>query len=148
VTIGLILASASPRRVALLADIGVTPNKIVPADIDETPLRDELPRQLAQRLSLEKCAAIAATHPDDFILAADTVVACGRRILPKAETIDEVRHCLTLLSGRRHRVMTGVALQVPKSKIVHRVVTSLVSFHSMNKKDEVDGIGWTETGRI
>ena len=127
----LILASASPRRVALLADIGVTSDSIVPADIDETPLPRELPRQLAQRLAKQKAAAVAAQYPHDYILAADTVVACGRRILPKAETPDEVRACLTLMSGRRHHVYTGVAFHTG-SRMIERLVDSRVSFKNLS----------------
>ncbi len=127
-----VLASASPRRVALLHDIGITPDRIIPADIDETPKPNELPRPLAERLALAKLHAVAASEPDAFVLSADTVVACGRRILPKAEAPDEVRACLTLLSGRRHRVITGVALRSSQGKIIQRAVTSVVLFNRMS----------------
>ena len=100
----LILASASPRRVQLLEQVGITPDDIIPADIDETPLERELPRDLAQRLAIGKAQAIAAQHKDAFILAADTVVGCGRRILDKAEDATYARKCLEQLSGRRHHV--------------------------------------------
>jgi septum formation protein len=124
----LILASASPRRLQLLSDIGLKPTKIVVADIDETPRRNELPRQLAQRLALEKLQAVAALEPVGIILAADTVVACGRRILPKAETPEQVSNCLRLLSGRRHHVYTAVALRDPKNTVRQRLSASAVSF--------------------
>lgn len=105
----LVLASASPRRLALLAQIGVTPDDVISTDIDETPLEGETPRLLALRLARSK--AEAARAEDALVLAADTVVAVGRRVLPKAETEAEARACLALLSGRSHRVYTGVALR-------------------------------------
>lgn len=104
----LILASASPRRLALLAQIGIAPDEVIAADIDETPLSKETPRNLALRLARQKAEAVKAENA--IILAADTVVAVGRRVLPKAETEQEARQCLRLLSGRSHRVYTGVAL--------------------------------------
>jgi len=105
----LILASASPRRLALLAQIGVTPDEVIAADIDETPLKGETPRQLALRLARAKAEAVIADNA--IVLAADTVVAVGRRLLPKAETEQQARECLALLSGRSHRVLTGVAVR-------------------------------------
>src|SRR5258708_7771841 len=130
-----ILASSSPRRLALLQDIGITPDKIIAADIDETPKPRELPRSLASRLAREKLDAVAKREPAAFILAADTVVACGRRILPKAETPDQVRECLQLLSGRRHHVYTGVALRSPSGKIIERIADSTVIFNRMRPTD-------------
>lgn len=109
----LVLASGSPRRLDLLRQIHVAPDRVDPADIDESPRQGELPRELAIRLAAEKAEAVAAKHPDALVLAADTVVACGRRILPKPETRAEAHACLTLLSGRGHQVMTGVALVNP-----------------------------------
>lgn len=106
----LILASASPRRVELLSQLNITPDHIVPADIDETPLKAELPAQLAARLARAKAQHIAAQFPGSVIIAADTVVSCGRRILPKAEDEASTRKCLQLLSGRRHRVSTGLCV--------------------------------------
>lgn len=108
----LILASASPRRKELLAQIGVEPERIAPADIDETPHKKELPRDYALRMAVEKAARVAAEEKDQnaFVLGADTVVACGRRILPKADDEETARACLVLLSGRAHRVYSGVAL--------------------------------------
>jgi septum formation protein len=105
----LILASASPRRLALLAQIGVTPDEVIAADIDETPLKSETPRQLALRLARAKAGAVKADNA--IVIAADTVVAVGRRLLPKAETEQQARECLALLSGRSHRVLTGVAVR-------------------------------------
>jgi septum formation protein len=105
----LVLASASPRRLALLAQIGITPDEVVAADIDETPLKGETPRLLALRLARAKAEAVQAD--DAIILAADTVVAVGRRLLPKAQMEQEARDCLALLSGRSHRVLTGVAVK-------------------------------------
>lgn len=122
----LILASASPRRLDLLAQIGLTPDRVIAPDIDETPLRGELPRLHAQRLARAKAVAIAA--PEAFVLAADTVVGAGRRILPKATTEAEARTCLALLSGRRHRVTTAVVLRRPDGGATERVVESIVTF--------------------
>jgi septum formation protein len=122
----LILASASPRRRDLLAQIGVVTDAIAPTDIDETPLPGELPRQAALRLARAKAAAAAA--PAAYVLAADTVVACGRRILPKAETEAQARACLTLLSGRRHRVLTAVVLVAPDGRRAERLAESVVGF--------------------
>ncbi len=127
----LILASASPRRLDLLAQIGVVPDAVVPTDIDETPLRDELPRLAAQRLARAKAAAAAT--PDAYVLAADTVVACGRRILPKAATEAEARACLALLSGRRHRVLTAVVLTAPDGRRVERLAESVVGFARLSE---------------
>lgn len=121
----LILASASPRRLALLAQIGVTPDEIVSTDIDETPAPKETPRNLALRLARAKAEAVQAT--DALILAADTVVAIGRRILPKAETEDQARACLDLLAGRTHRVYTGVALRAGQT-VRTRLVETRVAF--------------------
>ena len=106
----LVLASASPRRLDLLARIGVIPDAVVPAEIDETPHKSELPRVYAERMAVEKAEAVRPAEPEALILAADTVVAAGRRILPKAETEAEARAALALLSGRRHRVYSAVTL--------------------------------------
>ncbi len=128
----LVLASASPRRLALLAQIGVTPDAVVAADIDETPLKGETPRLLALRLAHEKAQAVAA---DGLVLAADTVVAVGRRILPKAETEAEARACLALLSGRTHRVYTGVALKTASGTVRTRLAETRVSFKVLSHED-------------
>ncbi|MEZ5956212.1 MAG: Maf family nucleotide pyrophosphatase [Hyphomonadaceae bacterium] len=121
----LILASASPRRLALLAQIGITPDDVIAADIDETPLKDETPRNLALRLARQKAEAVNADGA--IILAADTVVAVGRRVLPKAETEQEARECLRLLSGRSHRVYTGVAVKTAHA-LRDRLVETRVAF--------------------
>jgi septum formation protein len=124
----LILASASPRRLDLLRQVGLEPAKIDPADIDETPRPQELPRAYARRMAEAKLAAVAARHPGAVVLAADSVVVCGRRILPKAEVEAEARACLKLLSGRRHRVMGGVAAVGPAGKVRTRLVETVVRF--------------------
>jgi septum formation protein len=131
----LVLASASPRRLSLLQQIGRVPDVVAPSDIDETPRRDEAPRIVAQRLAVEKAQAAAALYPHAVILAADTVVACGRRMLPKAETEAEARTCLTLLSGRRHRVYGGIAVRAPSGQVWQRTVLTTVSFTRLSHDD-------------
>jgi septum formation protein len=126
----LILASASPRRLELLARLGVVPDAILPADIDETPRRAELPADYARRMAAEKAAAVAV--PGSLVLAADTVVAAGRRILPKTETEGEARTALSLLSGRRHRVLSAVTLVDALGKPRHRLSTSSVTFKRLS----------------
>jgi septum formation protein len=121
----LILASASPRRLDLLARIAVVPDAVLPADVDESVPKGELPRDHALRLAREKAEAVAALEPGALVLAADTVVAVGRRILPKAEDEATLRMCMALLSGRRHRVMTGVALASPAGVRVKLVETTI-----------------------
>ena len=130
----LVLASASPRRLDLLAQIGITPDLVLPADIDETPRRGELPVDYARRMALEKAEAAAALGAPEgaTILAGDTVVARGRMILPKTETEAEARRCLDLLSGRRHRVIGGIALRCPDGRIVSRLVTSRVTMKRLS----------------
>ena len=122
----LILASASPRRRELLAQIGLVPDAVISPDIDETPQPREVPRALAVRLAHAK--AEAAATPGAFVIAADTVVALGRRILPKAEREDDARRCLGLLSGRRHRVLTAVVVQAPDGRRAERLSESVVTF--------------------
>lgn len=134
----LILASASPRRKDLLAQIGVTPDAIVPSDIDESPKPDERPNAHALRLALEKAALVAQAEPDALVLAADTVVGVGRRILPKSETADQARTCLALLSGRAHQVYTGVALMAPGRRVASRLVSCRVRFKRLTEAD-IDG---------
>lgn len=129
----LVLASASPRRLALLAQIGITPDEVVAADIDETPLKGETPRLLALRLARAKAEAVHTQGAT--ILAADTVVAVGRRILPKAETEAEARACLSLLSGRSHRVYTGVAVKSPQGDVRTRLVETRVAFKPLSKAE-------------
>ena len=128
----LVLASASPRRLDLLARIGIVPDLIDPADIDETVPAAELPRVHALRLASEKAAAVALRHPDDLVLAADTIVAVGRRILPKVEDEVTLRKCMTLLSGRRHRVLTGVALSIPGQSQRRRVVETMIAIKRLS----------------
>jgi septum formation protein len=128
----LVLASASPRRLALLAQIGVVPDRVIATDIDETPLRDELPRHHAIRLARAKATKAAVS--DCYVLAADTVVAAGRRILPKAETEADARRCLALLSGRRHRVITAVVLRGPHASSGERIVESAVAFSRLSER--------------
>jgi septum formation protein len=125
----LILASSSPRRLMLLKQIGIVPDQVVSPDIDETPARVEQPRPYAVRMARAKAAAVRS--PDHLVLAADTVVAAGRRILPKANSADEVRSCLALLSGRRHRVMTALVLASPDGTATERLVESVVTFNRL-----------------
>ncbi|MFN3573783.1 MAG: Maf family protein [Phenylobacterium sp.] len=124
----LVLASASPRRLDLLNQIGVAPDLVMASNVDEAPRSGETPRALAERLAREKAAALAPAHPDALVLAADTVVAVGRRILPKAEDDAEVRACLRLLSGRSHRVYTGVAVAAPGERHASRLVETRLRF--------------------
>jgi septum formation protein len=129
----LILASASPRRLALLEQIGVIPDQIVPANINETKMSEESPRHYVQRMAREKAQGIAATHPDAFILGADTVVATGQRILGKPANRDEAAQFLRRLSGRRHDVMTAMALIHPNGKISSRLVATKVRFQRLDE---------------
>ena len=137
-TAPLVLASASPRRLDLLRQIGIVPSAVDPADIDETPAKSELPPAHVLRLAEAKARAVAPRHPGAFILAADTVVACGRRILPKAEDETTARACLTLLSGRRHRVYGGVALLTPEGALGLRRVVSQVGFKRLSQPEIAD----------
>jgi len=130
-----VLASASPRRLALLETIGRKPDIIFPADIDETPREGELPRALAERLAAAKAAAAAAAHPRAVVLAADTVVACGRRILDKTDDERAARACLELLSGRRHRVYGGICVVDAGGKRRARVVVTHVMFKRLSRAD-------------
>ncbi|MEA3009216.1 MAG: nucleoside triphosphate pyrophosphatase [Sphingomonadales bacterium] len=130
----LILASASPRRLELLARLGVIPEAVVPAEIDETPRKAEIPDRYALRMAAEKAAAVVV--PGSLVLAADTVVAAGRRILPKTESEDEARSALTLLSGRRHRVHSAVAVTDTGGRTRLRLSTSVVAFKPLSA-DEI-----------
>ena len=132
---GVILASASPRRVDLLARLGVVPAVIDPAEIDETPLKTETPRAHAERLAHAKSAIVAARHPGGIVVAADTVVGVGRRILPKADAEAVARSCLALLSGRRHRVFTAVAVADAAGVIRQRLSETVVIFHRLTPVD-------------
>jgi septum formation protein len=131
----LILASASPRRVDLLAQIGVTPDAVQPADIDEAPLKQELPRALAKRLAVAKGAKAAEAAAGAMVLSADTVVACGRRALPKAEDEGQAAVCLNLLSGRSHRVFGAIALTLPDGRVLNRVVMTAVTFKRLDERE-------------
>ncbi|HVB89613.1 MAG TPA: Maf family nucleotide pyrophosphatase [Beijerinckiaceae bacterium] len=136
----LVLASASARRLALLQQIGFEPDGLIPADIDETPRRNELPRTLAARLASEKAHVAAETAKRQegtgaYVIAADTVVAVGRRILPKCEIADEAEACLRLLSGRPHRVWTGLSLITPKGAERRRLVESRVRFKRLSSHE-------------
>lgn len=131
----LILASASPRRLDLLRQVGLEPDVVDPANIDETPLAAEEPLRYARRMAQAKAQAVAPRHPGCFVLAADTVVAMGRRILPKAEDPETARFCLTELSGRRHQVIGGVALVTPEGKTAWRVVVTRVAFKRLTDRE-------------
>jgi septum formation protein len=137
----LVLASASPRRIELMQQAGLEPDRLVPANVDETPLRAEHPRSLAKRLSREKAErALAVLKADgeaesSFIVAADTVVAVGRRILPKAELVDEASNCLRLLSGRSHRVYTGLCVATPAGKLRQKLVETRVRFKRLSREE-------------
>ena len=133
----LILASASPRRLDLLARIGVVPDEVIPADIDESVPKGELPRDHALRLASEKAVVVAERHPNALVLAADTVVAVGRRILPQVEDEATLRACMKLLSGRRHRVLTGVALAAPGQALRTRVVGTMIAMKRLSD-EEID----------
>ncbi len=128
----LVLASASPRRLELLRQIGIAPDRVDPAEIDEAPGRDEMPAAHALRLARAKAVAVMPRHPGAWVLAADTVVACGRRILPKPADEASARRCLELLSGRRHRVHSGVALSIPDGRLALRRVDSQVAFKRLS----------------
>jgi septum formation protein len=132
----LVLASSSPRRLDLLRQIGVTPDAVTGAELDETPLKNETPRQHATRLAAAKAALIAAREPGCHVLAADTVVAVGRRILPKVEDEAQGRRCLELLSGRAHRVLTAVAVVAPDGRTAARLVETRVHFKRLGP-DEI-----------
>jgi len=131
----LILASASPRRLDLLARIGVAPDAVVPADIDESVPSGELPRQHALRLAREKAEAVARSEPEALVLAADTVVAVGRRILPKVEDEATLRACMKLLSGRRHRVLTGVAVAIPGKGVRDRLGETMIAMKRLSDEE-------------
>ena len=137
----LVLASGSPRRLGLLNQAGIEPDALLPAEVDELPAKGELPRALATRLARAKAeAALESIRIDEqmrgaYIVAADTVVSVGRRIMPKAEMLDEAAACLRLLSGRNHRVYTGVCLVTPKESFRQRLVETRVRFKRLSKED-------------
>jgi septum formation protein len=138
-----VLASGSPRRIELLRQIGIEPDRIDPADIDESLLSGEVPAAHALRLAAAKAQAVMPRHPGAFLLAADTVVACGRRVLPKPEDEATARKCLELLSGRRHRVHSGIALATPDGRLAVRRVDSRVAFKRLS---EVEIAAYLATG--
>ena len=137
----LILASASPRRLDLLAQIGIKPDLVFAANLDEIPKKDELPSGYVRRLAIAKAEAVATAH-DGVILAGDTAVACGRRILPKAETADIASSCLQLLSGRQHRVYGGIAMITSDRRLFTRVVLSQVKFRRLTRTDIADALAF------
>jgi septum formation protein len=137
----LVLASASPRRLDLLRQIGLIPVAIDPPRLDERQRRGEMPEAYAKRMALEKLAAVTPRHPDAFVLAADTVVACGRRILPKAEDEAIARECLKLLSGRAHLVLGGIAVAGPGGKQRIRLVRTRVTFKRLSEEEIAGYIG-------
>jgi septum formation protein len=139
----LVLASGSPRRLALLQQAGIEPDALLPADVDETPLKSESHRELAKRLSRSKAEVARKTARrrdelrDAFILSADTIVVVGGRVLPKAEVVDEAAACLRLLSGRTHRVYTSITLITPKDAVRERLVETRVRFKRLSR-DELE----------
>ena len=132
------LASASPRRLDLLRQVGLEPSVVDPADIDESPRPRELPRHYALRMAKAKLSAVAGDHPGALVLAADSVVACGRRILPKAETEQQARQCLGLLSGRRHRVLGAIALARPDGAVRTRLIETVGRFKRLEAGEVED----------
>jgi septum formation protein len=137
----LVLASGSPRRLALLAQIGIEPDRLMPVTIDESPRKRETPRNLARRLAREKVAAALSALKSEpelagaLVLAADTVVSVGRRILPRADQIEEAAACLRQLSGRSHRVHTALALATAKGQVRRRLVETRVRFKRLSRED-------------
>jgi len=134
----LVLASASPRRLDLLRQVGLSPDEIDPAELDERPSRGELPANMAKRLAQAKAAMIAARHPGAIVLAADTVVAIGRRILPKTLIAAEAAACLAMLSGRRHRVLTAIAVVAPDGRRACKLVRTAVRFKRLTQAEIAD----------
>lgn len=134
-TVHLVLASASPRRLALLRQIGLEPDQIDPASIDERPRRGELPRDYARRVAREKAEVVGRRHPDSYLIAADTVVALGRRILPKAESADQARSCLEALSGRSHLVLGGLVVRAPGERSAERLAVTRVTFKRLHNRE-------------
>ncbi|PIR39877.1 MAG: septum formation protein Maf [Alphaproteobacteria bacterium CG11_big_fil_rev_8_21_14_0_20_39_49] len=134
----LILASASPRRKDLLQQVNIIPDIIEPSNIDESPLQNEIPKQYALRIAIGKAKEVSQKYQDDFVLSADTVVACGRRILPKAENDGQVAQCLKLLSGRQHTVISCVCLISPEGKLSNKVIETKVKFKRLGAK-EING---------
>lgn len=140
----LVLASASPRRLDLLRQVGLEPDLIDPAHIDETELKGETPRRLAVRLALGKAQSVAQRQRDAFVLSADTVVAVGRRVLSKAETEAQARDCLALLSGRGHRVYTGLCVIAPDGRVAERLVETRLTLKRLSHVEIEDYIAGGE----
>ncbi len=141
----LILASSSPQRLALLRSIRLEPDLIIPADIDERPLKGEIPRDYVLRIALAKAGKISALYPADFIVAADTIGATKRRIIGKAESKDEARVILQFLSGRRHSALTGLCVVAPGGKVSTRIVETVVKFKPLTRnelEDYLDSDAW------
>ncbi|MGF1474322.1 MAG: Maf family protein [Geminicoccaceae bacterium] len=131
----LVLASSSPRRLALLAQAGITPDLVLAPDVEERALTRELPPAMARRLAEAKLSAVAEREPDAFVLAADTVVACGRRALDKTETLEAARAHLKLISGRRHQVITAVAVTPPRGRAVVRLIRTAVRLKRLHETE-------------
>ncbi len=131
----LVLASASPRRKMLLEQIGIKPDIIEPSDIDETPYQKELPRDYALRIATQKAEKSSKKYSKYFVLSADTVVACGRRILPKAENEKQVEECLNILSGKQHSVITAVAIVSPEGGMSIKIVTTKIKLKQLTKQE-------------
>lgn len=140
----IILASQSPARLALLKTIGIEDVTVIPADIDETEQKGEKPHHLALRLATEKCAKIAANHPDDIVIAADSVICLGTRLLPKALSDDDVRLCLKMLSGKRHRAYTGVTISKGE-EVRSKVAMTTIKFKRLTS-DEIEEYVATKEG--
>jgi nucleoside triphosphate pyrophosphatase len=130
-----ILASRSPRRIELLKQINIVPDAVIPSDVEEIPLKNELPRAYVKRLAMEKAQFVAKGNSESLVMGADTVVACGRRIIEKAEDEYEARCYLKLLSGRRHRVISGICLVTPDKGIMTKVVESVVQFKRLTANE-------------
>lgn len=139
-----ILASASPRRLSLLKQISLTPDSIIPADINEDPIIGEMPRGHALRLASEKCQTVQINNLKNIILSADTVVGVGRRILPKAENLEQAEQCLDLLSGRSHRVFTGIAVYSPHKGLQSKVVETRLKFKRLSSSERQDYLNSNE----
>lgn len=131
----LVLASASPRRLELLAQIGITPDHVIAADVDETPLKDETPRRLVLRLAEIKAKAVAASNPESYVVGADTIVAVGTRILGKPVDAADAERMLRLMSGRAHKVMTGVCLVAPGGRMASRIAETRIKFRHLSDED-------------
>ena len=131
----LVLASASARRVELLKQIGITPDIVIPADINETPIKNEKPRDLAQRLSMEKAKHVFNQNKNCYVLAADTVVACGQQVLDKATSAEQASKYIQKLSSRRHHVYGGITLITPEGKSITRLCDTMVQFKKLSAQD-------------